>query len=147
MEAVERKTPSRLLGEADGVPGEWLEPRYPIGQAAALTDVPADTLRYYEREGIMTPAGRTPGGARRYSELDLEKIACAHWLREAGVPIDVIRQLTALRDQGPQTASGRRALLVAHRDELQRRRDRIGESIDAVEEKIAKYDRIIEARR
>lgn len=136
----------RLLGESDGVPSEWLKPLYPIGVAARRTGVPADTLRYYEREGVMSPAGRTSGGSRRYSELDLEKISCAHWLREAGVPIAVIRRFDALRDEGRETVGARRDLLIAHRDELVRRRDRIDDSIAAVEEKICKYDGIMGVR-
>ncbi|MFT8639181.1 MerR family transcriptional regulator [Bifidobacterium sp.] len=147
MEDSNEKSQDRLLGESDGVPSEWMQPQYSIGRAAERTGVPADTLRYYEREGIMAPAGRTSGGSRRYSELDLEKIACAHWLREAGVPIAVIKHFDALRDQGRETVSARRSLLIAHRDELQRRRDRIEASMAAIEEKIAKYDRIMEARR
>lgn len=137
----------RLLGESDGVPREWLEPRWSIGQAAERTGVSADTLRYYEREAVITPAGRTPGGSRRYSELDLEKISCARWLREAGVSIATIQRFDALRDQGRQTLGGRRALLVAHRDELKRRREEIDASIAAVEEKIAKYDTLIGSHR
>ncbi|MCI1660989.1 MerR family DNA-binding transcriptional regulator [Bifidobacterium psychraerophilum] len=136
----------RLLGEADGAPEEWSAPRWSIGQAAQRTGVSADTLRYYEREGIMSPAGRTSGGLRRYSELDLEKIACAHWLREAGVPLSTIRQFDTLRDQGRQTLRGRRALLLDHLEELERRRQDIDASIASIQEKIAKYDRLMEAR-
>lgn len=94
----------------------------------------------------MSPAGRTSGGLRRYSELDLEKIACAHWLREAGVPLSTIRQFDTLRDQGRQTLRGRRALLLDHLEELERRRQDIDASIASIQEKIAKYDRLMEAR-
>ncbi len=51
-----------MLGEIDGVPPAWLEPRWSIGQVAARTGVPADTLRYYEHVGAVIPAGRTSGG-------------------------------------------------------------------------------------
>ena len=142
-----KRIETRLLGESDGVPDEWLRPRYRIGQAAERTGVSADTLRYYAREGVLSPTGRTSGGSRRYSELDLEKVSCAHWLREAGVSIATIREFDVLRDQGRQTLTGRRAILMAHRDELRRRRDLLEASIVAVEQKIAKYDRIMETRR
>jgi DNA-binding transcriptional MerR regulator len=136
----------RLLGEADGAPEEWSVPRWSIGQAAERTGVSADTLRYYEREGILSPAGRTPGGLRRYSELDLEKISCAHWLRCAGVSLNTIREFDALRDGGRQTLSGRRALLEDHLDELERKREEIDASMTSLKAKIAKYDRLIEER-
>ena len=141
-----RQKSVRLLGESDGAPKEWSLPRWSIGQAAERSGVSADTLRYYEREGILTPAGRTSGGLRRYSELDLEKIACAHWLRRAGVPLATIRQFDTLRDGGRQTLSGRRTLLEEHLEELERRSEEINASITSIKAKIAKYDRLIEER-
>lgn len=131
-----------MLGEIDGVPPAWLEPRWSIGQVAARTGVPADTLRYYEHVGAVIPAGRTSGGARRYSDLDVERISCTCWLREAGVPIPTILQFNKLREQGRLGRQGRRALLADYRDELIRRRKQLDASITAVEGKIAKYDRL-----
>ncbi|MCH4160722.1 MerR family DNA-binding transcriptional regulator [Bifidobacterium sp.] len=136
----------RLLGESDGAPEEWSVPRWSIGQAAERTGVSADTLRYYEREGILSPAGRTSGGLRRYSELDLEKIACAHWLRRAGVPLTTIREFDSLRDGGRHTLTGRKKLLEEHLEELARRREEIDSSMISIQAKIAKYDRLIEER-
>ena len=48
---------TRMLGEIDGVPPAWLEPRWSIGQVAARTGVPADTLRYYEHVGAVIQSG------------------------------------------------------------------------------------------
>lgn len=146
LEIMKRQTidtsTSRMLGEPEGVSSTALQPRWSIGEASARTGVSVDTLRYYERVGLAIPAGRTSGGARRYSELDLEQVSCTKWLRDVGVSIPTIVQYIALRSQGVHGRSGRRALLADYRDELLRRRIQLDTAIDAIEDKIAKYDRM-----
>lgn len=71
-------------------------PNYSIGQAAKIAGVSVHLLRVYEREGLIIPE-RTASGRRRYSDLELEKIACIRkMIQEYGLNFAGIRRLLAL---------------------------------------------------
>src|SRR5262247_851294 len=59
------------------------------------------TIRFYEEVGLIRPVGRTPGGHRLYSELELEKLGFISDLRDAGLSIEEIKQLFELRLSAP----------------------------------------------
>lgn len=105
---------------------------------AARAGVSLDTLRYYEREGLIGPVARTAGGHRAYDETDLFWIGLVTCLRDAGLGISELREFTALlRSQG--NASDRVAFLQEHRLELRQRRARIDLALGVLDEKIAHY--------
>lgn len=72
------------------------EPVYVISVAAELAGVHPQTLRIYERKGLLKPH-RTPGGTRRYSEADLEQLRLITDLTSAGVNLEGVRRILALR--------------------------------------------------
>jgi MerR family transcriptional regulator, repressor of the yfmOP operon len=70
-----------------------------IGRAAALAAVSARTLRYYEELGLLAPSGHTPGGARRYGEEDLARLARIRELKDLlGFNLDEVRAVLAAED-------------------------------------------------
>ena len=69
---------------------------YIISVAAELVGMHPQTLRIYERKGLIEPY-RTPGGTRRYSEADLERLAAIQELTEAGVGLEGVRRILALQ--------------------------------------------------
>lgn len=69
---------------------------YIISVAAELAGMHPQTLRIYERRGLIEPY-RTPGGTRRYSDDDLERLAAINELTEAGVSLEGVRRILALR--------------------------------------------------
>lgn len=73
-------------------------PRYVISVAAELAGVHPQTLRAYERVGLVRPA-RTPGGGRRYSDLDLVRVARIAELTRLGLPHVGIKLVLELEDQ------------------------------------------------
>ncbi len=83
---------------------------YVISVAAELTGLHPQTLRTYERLGLITP-GRTGGGGRRYSLLDIEKLRSIAELTSAGIGIEGVRRIVELEH--------RAAALGARNDELQ----------------------------
>ena len=89
---------------------------YVISVAAELAGVHPQTLRIYERKGLLDPA-RTPGGARRYSDADLERLHRISELTEAGVSLEGVRRILELERQ-----------LSNIRDELERTRARLAEA-------------------
>ncbi len=73
-------------------------PRYVISVAADLAGIHPQTLRVYERVGLVRPA-RTPGGGRRYSDADLARIARVAELTGLGLPHVGIKMVLDLQDQ------------------------------------------------
>lgn len=71
---------------------------YVISVAAELTGVHPQTLRIYERKGLVEPA-RTLGGSRRYSEHDLERLRRIQELTSAGLNLEGVRRVLALEDE------------------------------------------------
>ena len=68
---------------------------YIISVAAELAGIHPQTLRIYERRGLLNPY-RTPGGTRRYSERDLERLRAIQTLTEAGVNLEGVKRILAL---------------------------------------------------
>jgi DNA-binding transcriptional MerR regulator len=72
----------------------------PIGLAAEEAGVTTRTLRYYEQLGLVTPTTRSEGGARRYSDLDVERVARIRRLQDLlGHDLDQIRRVLAAEDR------------------------------------------------
>jgi DNA-binding transcriptional MerR regulator len=69
---------------------------YTPAEAARLSGFSIDTLRYYEREGILAPVARTVGGRRRYSDDDLGRLGFLHCLRDTGMAIAQLRRYAEL---------------------------------------------------
>ena len=94
----------------DGVP---LETVYVISVAAELAGVHPQTLRIYERRGLVTP-GRTSGGNRRYSEADIARLKRVAELAAEGMNLEGIRHVMQLEDEIAQL----RALVVQLQEQL-----------------------------
>lgn len=76
------------------------EPRLRIGEAAVLAGVSARTLRYYQEIGLLTPAGTTVGGARRYSEADVARVGRIRHLRDlVGLDLNEVGRVLAAEDR------------------------------------------------
>ena len=82
---------------------------------AERTGVSIDTLRYYEREGLLDNVARAGSGHRRYSEDDVLWVEVLRCLRETGMTIEQLRHYCALGAQGQQTEPERRRMLTDHR--------------------------------
>ena len=77
---------------------------YIISVAAELAGMHPQTLRIYERKGLLEPY-RTPGGTRRYSDEDLEQLGLIQELTSAGVNLEGVRRILGLRDQNRRLRS------------------------------------------
>ncbi len=84
--------------ETGGTPDA--EPRLRIGEAATQAGVSARTLRYYQELGLLTPAGTTSGGARRYSDTDVARIQRIRHLQDlVGFDLNEIRTVLTAEDR------------------------------------------------
>jgi DNA-binding transcriptional MerR regulator len=109
-------------------------------QAAADLKIPSETLRYWERAGLLDPVGRDAGRRRQYSAGDLEFIDVVKCLRATGMPIRDVRRFTELVRRGPESVPDRLALLRAHRDAVLASLDEQRAALAHVTDKIARYE-------
>lgn len=65
---------------------------YTVGEMAKMLGVPASTLRYYDKEGLLPFVGRSTGGIRMFRESDLEWLRIIGCMKKAGMSIRAIRQ-------------------------------------------------------
>lgn len=118
---------------------------YSIAEAAAATDLTPDTLRYYERDGLMlAPVSRSATGHRRYSEGDLTWIQLLTCLRGTGMPIRDVRQYAELVRAGAGNEQARLDLLRAHRAHVLAQLAEVQEHLGAIDRKIGIYTDKIE---
>ena len=106
-------------GSAGGAPAHHARALYVISVAAELAGVHPQTLRIYERKGLLDPA-RTTGGNRRYSDDDIERLRRIQELTAAGVNLEGVRRILALERRLEQLAA-----------EVQQVRDAAREAVDA----------------
>ena len=111
-----------------------------IAEASRKYGLTADTLRYYERIGLLPPVPRTKGGIRDYDEASCGWIELMKCMRSAGVQIEALIEYVALYRQGEDTAGQRRAILVEQRDQMVARMAEMQRSLDRLDRKIAAYD-------
>lgn len=117
-----------------------------IAEVSKKFGVTADTLRYYERIGILPPVPRTKGGIRDYDEDSCRWIELMKCLRSAGVQIEALTEYSALYRQGDATMERRKEILVEQRVQLEARMGEIQNSLDRLNYKIANYEALLHGK-
>lgn len=115
-----------------------------IKEVSGKYGISQDTLRYYERVGMIPQVTRTSGGIRNYSEEDLKWVELAMCMRSAGLPIEGIVEYVRLFSEGDVTISARLALLMTQRKALLEQRRQIDETLNRLNHKIQKYEEAVE---
>lgn len=92
-----------------------------IGALARAAGVHVQTLRYYEREGLLVASARTAGGQRRYTQSDRRRLQFIRHAREFGFSIDQIRELTELSADHGRSCAEIDAIARRHRDRVRHR--------------------------
>ena len=103
----------------------------------------ADTLRYYERIGVIPPVQRTSGGIRKYADEDISWIQNAICLRDAGVPLEMIAEYVRLYDQGEPTYEARLQLLERARVHVMTEKQKYDAALEKLNYKISKYEEAV----
>ncbi len=111
-----------------------------IAQVSQKYGVSADTLRYYERIGLIPPVHRSAGGIRDYDETDCGWAEFIKCMRAAGLPIEALIEYVALFQQGDDTLCARKALLLEQREQLAQRIADLQAVLDRLDRKIQVYD-------
>jgi DNA-binding transcriptional MerR regulator len=108
------------------------------GDAARRTGLTLDTLRYYEREGLIGPISRSAGGRRTYTPDDVAWIGIVTCLRRAGLGVEDLRRFTRLL-RTEHGSSDRVAFLRRRRDELLDQLERTKAALGVLDDKITYY--------
>lgn len=111
-----------------------------ISTASKETNVSADTIRYYERIGLIPAVRRNENGIRDFTDEDLRWIIFSRQMRSAGLSIEALIEYLALFKSGDKTIPARIDLLKEQEKELQERIDVMQSALDRLQYKIKNYD-------
>ena len=110
-----------------------------ISEVSKQYGVSADTLRYYERIGLIPPVPRI-NGARNYDASSLSWVELVKCMRSAGVGIEALMEYARLFQQGEETLEARKALLVEQRRQMLARMEDMQRSLERLNQKIENYE-------
>ena len=111
-----------------------------IAEVSKKYELSADTLRYYERIGLVPPVPRNKSGIRDYDTESCQWVELMKCMRSAGVQIEALIEYVALFQQGDETIGARKALLIEQRAQLVERMAEMQRSLDRLNDKIERYD-------
>lgn len=111
-----------------------------IAQVSKKYDITPDTLRYYERVGLLPNVKKNSSGIRDYSEEDCGWVEFIKCMRGAGLSIEVLNKYITLYCIGEETHQERKELLIEQRDILAQKMDAMKETLEKLDYKIEKYD-------
>jgi DNA-binding transcriptional MerR regulator len=114
-----------------------------IQEVSEKYSLSADTLRYYERAGLIPPVTRTLSGIRDYSELDMRRVEFIKCMRSAGLPIEVLIDYVTLVQKGDSTIEARKDILKEQREQLIARMEEMQKTLDILNHKIEVYEKNI----
>jgi Predicted transcriptional regulators len=119
-----------------------------IAEAAAATGLRIDTLRFYERDGLLLrPVPRSSAGHRRYEPQDLSWIEFLNKLRATGLPLRDIARYTELVRAGTGNEAQRLELLRTHRQRVLEQLRQTTEHLGAIDRKIGIYEARLDMER
>ena len=110
-----------------------------IKEVSEKYDISQDTLRYYERIGLIPAVTRTSGGIRNYQESDLGWVENAICMRNAGVPIEALIEYVRLYQMGDSTIEARKQLLEEQYEILREQKQQIETTMKRLNYKISRY--------
>lgn len=122
-----------------------------IKEVSIKYEISADTLRYYERIGLIPTVNRKDNGIRDYTEEDCNWVEFIKCMRSAGISIEALIEYVTLYQQGTSTIAARKSILIDERkkltnriNEMQATLDRLNMKIDSYEERmLAKENQLI----
>ena len=119
-----------------------------IAEVSKQYDISADTLRYYERIGLLPRVHRNASGVRDYDDTDLARVKFIKCMRGANVSIEALIEYMQLFAEGDATLAARKAILEEQRDLVRERIAEMQAGLDRLDYKIAHYeDLIVEAEK
>ncbi|MDW5566031.1 stress response transcriptional regulator NmlR [Streptococcus mutans] len=115
-----------------------------IKKVSEITDVSADTIRYYERIGLLPRITRTNSGVRDFTEREIGILAFVRCFRKAGMSVEALIEYISLLEEGEGTERERLRLLMEQRDEMDYRIYELNQARERLNYKIENYENIIQ---
>lgn len=111
-----------------------------IAEVSERYGISSDTLRYYERIGLIPPVNRNESGNRDYKEIDMKRVEFIKCMRSAGLPIEALIEYIGLLQQGDKTIEARKEILKEQRELLVARMKEMQKTLDMLDYKISLYE-------
>jgi DNA-binding transcriptional MerR regulator len=114
-----------------------------IAEVSERAGISSDTLRYYERIGLLPPVNRYKSGIRDYSEIDVKWVEFIKCMRRAGLPIEVLIEYVGLVQQGDTTIEARKEILKEQREQLVAKMAELQKTLATLDYKITVYENAV----
>lgn len=114
-----------------------------ITEVSQKYTITADTLRYYERIGLIPPVNRNSSGIRDYTEEDCNWVHFMKCMRGAGLSIEILIEYVSMVRQGNSTIKARKDLLIEQRGQLAEKIKEMQETLERLDKKIDVYEEIV----
>lgn len=118
---------------------------YTIGEMAKNIGVPASTLRYYDKEGLLPFVERTPSGIRKFKDEDYEWLRIIECLKATGLEIKQIREYIDMLLAGDSTIKQRLQLFIAQREAVLQQMQQLQKTLDILDYKVWYYETAVQA--
>ncbi len=114
-----------------------------IAEVSKKYNISQDTLRYYERVGMIPPVTQTAGGIRDYTQQDCQWVELAKCMRGAGLPVEAMIEYVKLYQEGNHTLPDRLKLLTDQRERLLKQKESIEAMLERLNYKISWYEKAV----
>ncbi|MCT4475947.1 MerR family transcriptional regulator [Peribacillus frigoritolerans] len=114
-----------------------------ISEVSEKFGISPDTLRYYERIGLIPPINRNKSGLREYTEQDCHWIQVILFMRNAGMSIELLLEYVKMVHQGDETMQTRKELLIEQRNQLVARIEEQKKTLELLNGKIESYEKSV----
>jgi len=114
-----------------------------ITEVSGKFDISQDTLRYYERIGLLPHVNRNKNGIRDFTEEDCRWVEFIKCMRSAGLTIEVLIEYVTLFQQGDETSGARKELLIEQRKQLIIRMEDMKKTLERLDVKITRYEQAV----
>ncbi len=113
-----------------------------IAEVSEKLKISADTLRYYERIGLIPPVPRNKSGIRDYDDKSLYWINFVRCMRKSGLKIEKLIEYVTLFQKGDETAEIRKALLIEQKKDILLKIEELNENLKYLNIKINRYEEV-----
>ncbi len=111
-----------------------------ITEVSKIYNLTPDTLRYYERIGLLPSVNRSKGGIRNYTDEDCRWVEFAKCMREAGLPVEILIDYVSLFQRGDETIPARKEILLEQRGILSGKIEELKKTLEKLDYKISRYE-------
>ena len=118
---------------------------YSIGEVASKFNIPTSTLRYYDREGLLSNVKRSSGGIRVFSDVEIETLKVIECLKSTGMQIKDIKQFLDWCFEGDKTLNKRRDMFYERRSVVEKQMEELQKTLEMIQFKCWYYETACEA--